>query len=555
MPLNIQHFSDLTQSQIDQAYNVIVQMVQEKDPSIDAKRGVIKDLVLHLSSILTAANQANIDLVRRSNSLKAIQEGPELADPDLVDRVASNYRITRLEGAPAQGPVVVVLDEPKTVTVPQGAIFIAQNSLTFTTDAAYTCHTDAAAVVTPNDRLLFNLGNGTYSFVVNVTSDKTGRVYRLPVNTSLSPPFIDPAVQGAYTAADFTGGTDQESNQELLNRLKAGISSKSLSNRPSIEGLVRLAGRFDESFAVSTVGYGDREMQRYHSILPVAFGGRADVYVRTAATVRRVDAVKSARLVSTNAGQGVWQFTFGRDEWPGFYEVVRITQVGSINNVSVVGYQVSSDVRGYDLAVGTTPGTNFLPDLANPVEAGYSRYQTVTVQFVDADTPLAGLVVGTSTRDYEIRLAQLPDIEVVQDVLSDRQSRYPVGDCLVKAPVPCFVSATVNVGKRTVDAQPDLTAVRNAAADVVNRLGFVGRIPTSLVVSAVQKALTAGAVTSLTLQGRVRRPDGVVQNISSTTVLDVGNDPLSLVSDRTVGFFLDPADVTVVVSNVDSPSA
>jgi hypothetical protein len=39
---NIQNLSDLSQSQVDQAYSLIVQMVQENDPTVDVKRGAIR---------------------------------------------------------------------------------------------------------------------------------------------------------------------------------------------------------------------------------------------------------------------------------------------------------------------------------------------------------------------------------------------------------------------------------------------------------------------------------------------------------------------------------
>lgn len=555
MSLNIQHLSDLTQSQVDQAYSLIVQMVQERDPTIDVKRGAIRDLVLYLSGILSAANQANISLVRQSNSLEAINQNPALADPALVDLVASNYKITRATGTVAQGPVVIVLNTAINLVVPQGSQFTTSTGLVFTTDATYTARTDPATVVAPTDRLLFNLGNGLYSFIVNVISTDVGNAYKLPIDTTLFPPFLDPSVQSAYSAADFIGGADPESNEALMNRLKDGISNKSLSNRPSIEALIRSVGNYDDSFAVSTVGYGDQEMQRYHSILPVAFGGRADVYVRTSPTVLRVTATKTAQLIGTNtAGQGIWQFAFGRDEYPGFYEIIKIAQPGNIPNSSVIGYAIKSDVRGFDVSVGTTSGTSFLPDLANAKESGYSRYQTATVQFTDTDTPVTGLVIGSASKSYDILLSQLPDIAAIQDAVSDRHNRFPIGDCLIKAAVPCFVAATVFINKQIVDPQPDTVAISNAVAHAVNTLGFVQQVPISVVVAAIQKILTAGAVASLTLQGRIRRPDGTILNINSTTVLDIGNDPLNLVSKYTVGFFLNPADVTVNVTNVNSSS-
>jgi hypothetical protein len=391
-------------------------------------------------------------------------------------------------------------------------------------------------------------------------SEAVGSVYKLPLNTALVPPQVDVSVVRAYAASDFSGGTNTETITELNRRLQSGIVYKSLANRGCIEGLIRSLelSMFDGTTAVSTVGFGDPEMIRYHSIFPVAFGGRADVYVRTQATPVDLQLTKTATYKGVNgSGQGVWQISLTRNDAPALYEVSRVTLPVNIDNLAVSSYAITSDIRNYDLSTGTTAGTLFLPDVTTATEAAYSRYQTTTIQFVDTVTSTGGLTINVSTKEYSLIVSYMPGIADIQDALSDRTTRYPVGDCLVKAPVPCFMSLTINIGKRASDAAPVTADVQQAAADAVNSLGFSGRMPSSVVIAAVQQVLTGStAVTSVTMQGRIRKPSGSIVNLSSTSVLDASTlDAAGMVSSRTVGFFLNASDVTVVVTNIDTLSA
>lgn len=555
MSLNIQSFSELTQSQVDQAYNQVVQMVQEQDPTIDVKRGVIHDLVIYLSSILSASNQANIDKVRRSNSLMAVNADPTIADDDVIDRLASNYRITRDQGSQASGSVVIVLNALKVVKIPAGSVFTTSTGLEFTSDQTYISRTSSETVTASTDRLLVSLGSGNYSFTINVTASAIGSASKLSRNTALVPPQTDTSIVRSYTGSDFAGGRDVETNEELNDRLQSGIVYKSLANRGCIDGLIRSLelSVYDSNLTNSVIGYGDAEMIRYHSILPVAFGGRVDVYSRTQSYPATTQLTKTATYTGTNgSGQGVWQIVLGRDDVPAMYEVTRITLPGSIDNLATSSFQTTSDIRAYDLSTGSTASTTYFPDLTSATEAVYTRYQTATIKFVDSITSVSGLTIDVSTKDYSLIASYMPGITSIQDAVSDRSTRSPVSDCLIKAPMPCFLSLTLDISKTSSDTSPTTTTLQQAAADAVNSLGFAGKVALSIVVSAVQKVLTGSVtITSAVLQGRVRKPDGTITNLSSTTVLDVSSlAPTSMLSSKTIGLFLNPEDVTINITTV-----
>jgi hypothetical protein len=110
MALEVQDLSELSDDEVAQFFTLSVQLVQERFPSLDMKRGVVSDLVTGLDGILGAAQSENTERMRQSQSIVLIEANPDIADDDLVDNVASNYRVTRRAATAATGEVVIVMD-------------------------------------------------------------------------------------------------------------------------------------------------------------------------------------------------------------------------------------------------------------------------------------------------------------------------------------------------------------------------------------------------------------------------------------------------------------
>jgi hypothetical protein len=550
MTLSITNLANVTQADFNAAYSLIVQMLASAYPGIDPKRGALSDLLLDAEASLQAANQENIDLALQSSSILAISANPALADPTTLANLASNFFVTPSPAVAATGTVTVVISVLVQTAIAQGAVFTDAFGNTYTANAAVVARTTLGAVTGPNDQLLLALGNGNYSFPVAVTATQTGPAGNLAYLSALTPAAPPPNFVSAYAAADFSGGAAADTTTTLLAKISTGFAVRSLASRGSIDGLVKTVTGYSTAFT-STAGYGDPEQIRYHSILPVAFGGRLDVWVRPPGLYVTLSVVKTALLVSTSGGHGVWQFSLGRDDMPGFYQLSAITQT---TNPSAPGYTVTQETRGYDLSPGTTARALFLPDIASAVDAAYSAYQTDVVQFIDTDTPLAGLVVGVSTRNYLVAVLALPSIAVVQELVAGRTLRSPAADCLVRAAVPCFVTVAVTVSYQTGSTVPTAGTVQSAAATAVNATGFIGSLTSGLVTQAIQAAIpTTAWVSSFTMTGQIRRPDGTTVPLTGPT-LTLPNDPSNLVSARTCCFFLPPASVTVTLTAVATPS-
>jgi hypothetical protein len=352
----------------------------------------------------------------------------------------------------------------------------------------------------------------------------------------------------AYAAGDFADGADAETNDEMLLRLQQGMACKAPASRVSMTAMLREVPAFERAGPSSIVGYGDAEMLRdKHWIFPVHGGGKADWYVRTDEPLTRRTLTKTATLVAVDGVTGTWQLALGREDAPGFYEVVQIRPPGSANTVG--GFAVVSDVRGVDLS-----GDGFRPDVQTTAEGAYTRFQTAVVQFIDTVTDASALALG-SRQDYEFDVTTLPLVAEIQDYVSGRDARAYGADVLIKAPVPCFLQVSFTVHKKAGAADPDVAAVKTAVAAVANRTPFVGRLYASRVHDAIHGYLGADAsVGPIDMFGRIRRPDGSTAYVRDGDVLTVPDEPAGMVSPKTVQFFLAPEDVGVTVV-ADVPAA
>lgn len=544
MAIEITSLSQLGADAVGQSLTQTTQRVQEVAPNVDAKRGVFHDLLLYLHAQLDAQVRAGV-IARylSARSLADIEADPTLADDGVVDAVLSNWGVARGQGARASGVVQVVVTTSTSVTIAAGAAFAA-NGKSFTSDAAYTAKTEAAQVTSATDRLMRKLSDGTWAFTIDVTAAEAGVASAVPRNTLVVPTVKPAGYVTSYAASDFSGGLDPQTNGELLDVLQQGIACKAPSNRVNMQAMLLAQPAFARVVRSSIVGAGDAEMLRdQHTIWPGGVGGRADWYVRTTSRLTRTKLSKPCTLLSVAGDVGTWQFSLGRDEVPGFYEVVSVAPSAS---AAAGGLTLTADVRDLDL---TPVDGAFVPDLRAAAEGAYTRFQTAVVRFADDVTAnQAGMTLG-AVASYDVTVSRLEQVADVQDFVSGDDVRSYGADVLVKAPVPCFVTVYFRVAKNRRQPDPDLDAIREAAADAVNAVDFTGRLYAADVLDAIAPSLSVGmSVGSIKLLGRMRRPDGSVQYFDGDELLVVDAEDGTMVGPHTVQFFADPSDVNVTVS-------
>ena len=556
MAVDVQSLDQLDQDQVDQAFDFASQLILEKRPNLDTKRGVISDLVIGLDAILNGAQRSNISLENQSHSLLAIGNNPDLADPDITDNVLSNYRITRQAATSAKGSVTIHLSENLAVTIPEGSVFEADGQQ-FTADASYAARTDSANVLVPTDRLLTQVAANLYAFSIEVTAVTAGSDALLTKDTQLVPLTPPAAFVTSFASADFTDGLAEDTNQDLINKLEAGLAVRAWSNRTSIDALIRNADSSEFSSVtdafgaienISVVGFGDAEMDRdQHWLFPMSGGGRSDLYLQSQDLPQSLSLTKTATLIDKVTNGGIWQFSIGRDEAPGLYEVTKILVAGT--DPIETGFEITEDLRQSDLT-----GDIYVPDIQLAIESVYSRYQATTIRFLDTVTAVTEAEVNTRTQNYDVTAKAMPLVKNVQEFIGERSVRAPAGDVLVKGAIPCFVSLSFTVQQRRTSATVDEDSIKTALADYVNSQGFAGKLYASALSRVVDFLLPDSTdASAIDMLGRIRRPDGVNVFLRSSEILTIPDDTDQFTSGRTTCFFLEKADIALSVVNVDIP--
>lgn len=552
MTIAVTDLLTLDPNQVEQFRAMITALVQAYNPLVNIQRGPVQDLVISIKAALDAATQTNIDLIRQSSSMLSILANPALADVDTVNRLLSNYGLTRKAGAVATGTATIVISS-LVPTVITNSTIITINGQPFQPTQTFAGRTNSQSVVTSSDVLITAHGSN-YSFNITVQAVNQGSAGNANIG-SIATLSQNPAnFVSASAASTFTGGIDQETNQALITRFQSGLATKVWSNRMSIDALIR--AQFPNLVTDSIIGFGDVEMLRdQHSLWPGSQGGRSDIYLRTANSWVAVNLPVTAKLIVAGSA-GTWQFSLTRDQAPGFYEVYGIYLPSQ--SLSAAGFFPSNDMRGTDISIDATH--TYQPDIVSALESTFSRYQTATIQFVDTVTNASSLTPGTSTASYIAVLKVMPQIDAINDYLAQRTVRPPMGDVLAKAVIPCFttVSLTINVPIGVTVNIPNMQA---SIANAVNTMGFTGELSASLISQTVHNAIPSTiSVTGVTLNGRIRRPDlGTVLLTDpaggiTNGYIAVTSDPTNMTTSRTVAFLLNAADVTINVVNLTIPS-
>ena len=547
--------NDLSEDLVQQNEAFLVQFLQDQYPSLDLTEGrVLRNLLIRPAAIFHTLNDTTLDQLRQSMSLQAIEDNPAIATEEIVDAVLSNYRVGRDEGAPAAGQLVIVIRDLIATTINAGTVFISEG-LQFTNIGPFVGVTTQGVIIDDTNRLITKRTDGYYSFVIDVVASDVGPQYELRRNTRLTTTGTIPNLIDIYALDDFTGGRSKESNQDLIDRFKLGITPPVFSGRTQIEALMRetVAGLSQ----VSIVGFGDPEMQRdRHNLFAISTGGKADIYAQTAANPAEIILNKQAVLV--DAENGIWQISIGRDDAPGFYKVLAILPPNS--SLADSSYQIISEVRGLDL---TPEDSYFTPEIFNLTEGAYSRYQTSVIRFVDT-TPIGSGTSSSSSssgpvavlRNYSVRLLAMPFIRDLQNLSNTRNTRNPQADYLVRAPIPVFCTVDMTINYMFDSDTPDISAVKQALATRVSNLGFdMGQLPASVVFDAVQGAISPRGtmtISPLDMLGIMRKPTGELIQLRSSNALIVPDLPEEEITSRTTIFYLPVDAISVTLAKLNT---
>lgn len=511
--------------------------LQQALPNADFSKGsVLYDLVVRPNAIMFAMNYINVNRYRRGSSLLDISKFPEAVDSSAVDAVLSNFGLTRLAGNKSAGTITIYLNSNVTTSIPSGSIFTS-GTLNFITEQTFIGVPSADMVNNTTDRLIIGPDRGLYSFTIEVVAAEDGSEYQLAAGTTLAMQTPPSNYVSAAATYDFSTGAGAETNTEMLTRLAGGISGKTLASRRHIRAFIE--EMFPGTQHGSVIGFGDPEMQRdKNNIFQTSCGGKSDIYVQT--DVRPLSRVSRMTAVLVDKLSQTWQISIDRDTFAGVYKVESVKPVNSTDYGTLA---ITTDVRSI-----SKPAGQAAPELMNYSQAAFSRFQSAVIEFIDPFTDTSSMTPFTSTNEYDVSLLGLPSIASIQDnLVSDRWYSSLRYDDLVRAPIPCLLSVTVKV-RIPIGTAIDEDATKQAIAARINDLGFTDQISTSVITDVIHGMIDAHGMVVMPVDfyGELISPtDGQPVVYRSASTLKIPTDYLLSISNKTVMFFCNPADIDI----------
>ncbi len=522
-------------TEFDSGHEFVKGVLIERDPALDLSSGSALDgLLVEQEAHLAALHQSRLDQLANASSLQAIVDGlVTVADAD-VDKLVSNYGITRQGDTAASGPVRIIVTTPIPYQIPAGFTFTF-NSLTFETANAFRVYPpDSVGVTdTADSRRMVERSDGTFEFTITVTANDTGSASQLAAGSVV---VIDNPLAGmsqATVASDFTGGEDRETNEEMLARAAAGVTAKVLAGPEHIQATV--ANEFAGA-TCAVVGIGSELMTRDRgNLFGLSTGGKQDIYCKTSAYVRSKTLTVNGTVIDAASKRVLLDIPY--TDGVGVYRVIAIRKAGL---VALDGDQpVSAEWS-------TWTQTLYMPTIVSPKDAAFSANGKLQVVFIDTTTP--GAFTINQVNSYDVDMVYMPSIEAVNTFLTDDDLRPAGQDILVKAGIPCTVSCAATVRIPTNVAQPTVAELRTAISDAINALPFnTPSLAAYVVHRAISSIVTKGDVINTVLRGLIYSPEGTDINLPASGELVIPTDGTLGVGPANVFFSCAPEQVELTI--------
>ena len=549
----------LTDEQLQSEAQLLINMLRTKYPKLDLRRGtVLRDLLVDADAAVGTMFSLQADEQRLASSLLELSkraEAGESVDAADVNAILSNFDMESNTGTKARGSVQVYVSSNNRHTLLAGARFHTVDGVHFVSTS------DVEAVANPSGNQVRQYeGVSNWWYLVPVEAEEVGAAGNISQGTALEPDSGIADFVSAAAFATFSEGSDLETLDTTVARIKNSLSVRALTSGTSVEAILR--DRFDETdnpiVAVSLCGYANRaQLRDKHNLFGTAVGGRVDVYVRNFTGIPVTSAlVKTGTLLEVNKddegndlGTADFEFTVGHDEVPGIIAPYLISDADA-KSLSSYRYKVAyaADVSStwHDFRV------------AEP-EYGPNAYETANTVWRDAVITVQGVPYtpeefSAGQKDFRVVMTRLPVADEIQDLVDDGLVRNEGADYVVRGPM------IVNMGVKAVVRYSyatgfDVSKAVAALSEYVNTRGFVGRVTRSEVAAVCSKL---GAVSvdlfdeSDMLYGYVYDAFGIRHDLSGDA-LDIDNveAPEAMLTKDTAVFVLEPKNIQITTIAVD----
>lgn len=270
---------------VQDAVNFLQEFLTDEVPSGDYTQGTaLHDQVIGAIATVVAFQRGDAALIRQMQSLSTIEAalGGATADPqalqDAVLAILSNWFVTQKQGSFSRGIGIAHFSQLTDVFVQPTIRFTYSPGLVFVADNAgvvlFIPQTSLIPVVDSQNVILEYLAR------IPLVAVRTGGAYDIDPAVFSDFDRFNPFVTRVENVDKFSGGTDPETTQQILDRAPTAISVRNPINERSIAAVIDQ--EFPEVPSQFVASMGTPEMQRdtveIADHLAVHIGGAVDIY-------------------------------------------------------------------------------------------------------------------------------------------------------------------------------------------------------------------------------------------------------------------------------------
>lgn len=216
---------------------------KEFNPDFSTGEGTaVRDLFVKPFSVIFQPIVDEILSIRANLSLK---DAATLSDVDL-DRLAANFFVSRKLGSQASGSIRVFYSATVDDFIAQGTVFLAANGVRFLS---------TRDVTVTSSGLQLNTFGDLFYVDISVQAESAGVSGNIPANLISDVLVGSDKIVDVSNPAAFNGGSDVETNAELIDRLAIAITFRNLINNNGAKLI--LLQNFLRLLDVFVVGFGD----------------------------------------------------------------------------------------------------------------------------------------------------------------------------------------------------------------------------------------------------------------------------------------------------------
>ena len=227
----------------DNLIEFLVDKAREFNPNFATNEGTaVRDLFVKPFSVIF---QPIVDEILQTRANLSLKNAADRSDDDL-DSLAANFFVTRKTGSPASGQVRIFFNQPVDESVPEGTVFVAANGVRFLATETTT--------ITSSGLRLNTFGDLFYQDI-SVEAETAGESGNITENMIAEILTGSDKIVDVSNPSAFSGGSDRETNEELLERLAIAITFRNLINTNGAKLI--LLQNFLRLLDVFVVGFGD----------------------------------------------------------------------------------------------------------------------------------------------------------------------------------------------------------------------------------------------------------------------------------------------------------